>query len=506
MTDPADRDRSRSRAVLMGNWDYTDLPSVPAVRRSYARMRELLRDPLCGPWPESSLVEFPNRSTLGTIKVELIDALAAATDVALFYYVGHGIYDHRERLCLTVGDTRQDGFYTAATGLAFEAVRDAFQASEAAVKIAVLDCCYAGLAAQDYGRLSAAGMLPVSGTYLVMSSSAFEESWHELDDVVPDPQTYFTKALVDTVRGGIPGAPAGLTFDHIFRVVADHLVEHGRPEPGRRVEDHASAWVFARNNAPAAPPAPGADPEDVYREAYRRETEEGVERLPLIAAEYRGAAEAGHTPSMNRLGQIAEGRVQARMQGIEPGPVGGAALLEATQWYTRASGAGDPVAPLHLGQLYEEQYGDHDQAVYWYGLAARRGNGAAQERLSGLEQRIRLGIGSARRPPDEDDVPASAAPVSLAGLARVVTEERWLEDWDGNASLALADCLDALVDACGGPHGEWSDLNGAAQARVLKDFLARRPPRADLARAARRHYEAVPPGSLRAYAAAMAHR
>jgi TPR repeat protein len=103
---------------------------------------------------------------------------------------------------------------------------------------------------------------------------------------------------------------------------------------------------------------------------------------------------------MNRLGQIAEGRVQARMQGVEPGPVDTAALLEATQWYSKASEAGDQVGPLHLGQLYEEQYKDADQAVYWYDLAARRGNGAAQERLTGLRQRIRLGIDTSREPED----------------------------------------------------------------------------------------------------------
>jgi hypothetical protein len=138
-------------------------------------------------------------------------------------------------------------------------VRDAFRASRAAVKIAVLDCCYAGLATEEYGRLSATRLPPVAGAYIIMSSGAFETSWYEKEHVA-DAQTYFTKTLVRTVRQGIPGAPPGLTFDHIFGVVADRLVEDGRPEPGRRIEDHAAAWVFARNNAPEAPPEPGRTP------------------------------------------------------------------------------------------------------------------------------------------------------------------------------------------------------------------------------------------------------
>ncbi|MER6826589.1 caspase family protein [Streptosporangium sp. NPDC000563] len=469
-------------------------------------MRDLLLDPVCGPWPEESVVRFANRPTLGRIHVELIEAFIAATDVAFFYYVGHGIYDHRERLCLTVGDTRADANFAAATGLPFEAVRDAFRASRAAVKIAVLDCCHAGLAAEEYGRLSADRLPPVAGAYLLMSSSAFEFSWHEKEDV-PNAQTYFTKTLVDTVYEGIRGGPAGLTFDHIFGVVADRLVGNGCPEPRRRIEDYAANWVFARNNTPEAPPEPGADPDTVYREAYRRETKEGVERLPVITAMYRAAAAAGHTPSMNRLGQIAEGLVQARMQGIEPGPVDGAALSEATQWYAKAAEAGDPVAPLHLGQLYEEQYKDRDQALYWYTLAARRGNGAAQERLTGLEQRIRLGIDVSRGSGDESGEepeparPAPAADVTIAGLATEVQRQRWLADWDGREELALAQCLDVFVDACGGPYGEWAALDDAERERVFTGFIALLPRKAELASVARRYCEAVGPGNLRLRAA-----
>ncbi|MFF2701413.1 peptidase C14 caspase catalytic subunit p20 [Streptomyces cyaneofuscatus] len=513
MTDLAHRDYSRSRAILMGTWDYTDFGQVPAVQRSFHRMRNLLLDPVCGPWPKDSIVELANRPTLGTTQVELIDALLEATDVAFFYYVGHGIYDHRERLCLTVGDTRRDSNYTTATGLLFEAVRDAFRASRAAVKIAVLDCCYAGLATEEYGRLSAGRLPPVSGTYLLMSSSAFETSWYETEPAA-DAQTYFTRTLVDTVHTGVRGGPPGLTFDHIFGVVADQLVENGRPEPGRRIEDHAAGWVFARNNAPYAPPEPGADPDAVYREAYRKETEEGVEQLPSIAAEYRGAAAAGHTPSMNRLGQIAEGRVQARMQGVEPGPVDGKALLQATQWYTKASEAGDSVAPLHLGQLYEEQYEDQEQALYWYALAVRRGNSAAPERLAGLEQRVRLGIDASRRTADTSDegdevaepeprVPAEDS--SLAGLAAQATRRRWLADWDGDESLALTQSLDLLIDACGGTYGEWSELDERERGLILRNFADGLPPRMDLAAAARRYHETVGPGNLRTHAAALRH-
>ncbi|WP_329082164.1 hypothetical protein [Streptomyces niveus] len=186
-----------------------------------------------------------------------------------------------------------------------------------------------------------------------------------------------------------------------------------------------------------------------------------------------------------------------------------AALLEATQWYSKASDAGDQVGPLHLGQLYEDQYKDAHQAVYWYDLAARRGNGAAQERLTGLRQRIRLGIDTSREPEDvrseEEPEPARRAPAAptLSGLAAEALRQRWLADWEGSAPLATAQCLDVLVDTCGGPHGEWATLDDTERERVLADFLAVLPPRANFARAARDYYEASGPGRLRDHAAGL---
>jgi hypothetical protein len=44
------RDYSRSRAVLMGCWDYAHLEPVRPAANSLKRMKRLLTGPLCG-WP-----------------------------------------------------------------------------------------------------------------------------------------------------------------------------------------------------------------------------------------------------------------------------------------------------------------------------------------------------------------------------------------------------------------------------------------------------------------------
>ncbi|UQS22699.1 caspase family protein [Amycolatopsis thermalba] len=253
MPDALDGEFSRSRAVLIGTWKYRHLPPVPAAEYSLNRMTALLTSPLCGPWPQDRISVVGNRARLGDLPHELVVGLRDAVDVALFYYVGHGQYDNEDRLCLALGDSSPDPVLRTTTSLTFDAVRQAFRASKATTKIAILDCCFAGLAAGRDGHLAGTPDLPRSpGFYLMMASGEFNTAWFETAAGNPRPQTYFTKYLVDVVEAGIPGQPPGLTLGPIFDRVAEALVRDGKPEPGSRVSDRAADFVFARNREASA--------------------------------------------------------------------------------------------------------------------------------------------------------------------------------------------------------------------------------------------------------------
>lgn len=252
MPDALDGDFSRSRAVLIGTWRYHHLKPVAAAEHSLHRMRTLLMSPLCGGWPESQVSVVGNRDTLGNLPHELVTWFSSATDVALFYYVGHGQYDNDDRLCLSLTDSSPDAILRTTSSLTFDAVRLAFRASKATTKIAILDCCFAGLAGRD-SALAGSQVLPgSSGFYLMMASGEFSTAWFQSATESSRPQTFFTKYLVDVIERGIPGQPRGLTLGPIFDQVADTLVRDGKPEPGCRVSDHAAHFVFARNTI--APP------------------------------------------------------------------------------------------------------------------------------------------------------------------------------------------------------------------------------------------------------------
>jgi hypothetical protein len=251
MPDAFDGDFSRSRAVLIGAWDYRHLRPVPAAQHSLNRMRALLTSPLCG-WPPGRISVVDNRKALGNLPHELVTWLGDATDVALFYYVGHGQYDNDDRLCLALRDSSDDAVLRTTTSLSFDAVRHAFRVSTATTKIAILDCCFAGIAGRDNALAGPQALeLPRSpGFYLMMASGEFSTAWCETTADNVTPQTYFTKYLADVIENGIPGQPARLTLGAIFDTVADALVRDGKPEPGNRTGGRAAHYILARNAAP----------------------------------------------------------------------------------------------------------------------------------------------------------------------------------------------------------------------------------------------------------------
>ena len=254
------RDYGRSLAVVMGTWDYTFLNPVPAAEHSLRRMEGLLAGRLCG-WPRDRMLVLPNVPSPGDLPDQLITAFDPVTDAALFYFVGHGQLAPDDQLCLGLTQSRPEPNRRAATSLRFADVRQALQDSRAAVKIVILDCCFAGQATRrTLAGLAddVLGMTTGTGAYTMAATSAYGTAWYQHEPGLAEPQTYFTKYLADLVEEGIPGQPAWLRVDPLFRRLRDNLAADGHPVPHSRAVDDAREFVFAYN---AAPPATHRDPE-----------------------------------------------------------------------------------------------------------------------------------------------------------------------------------------------------------------------------------------------------
>jgi hypothetical protein len=286
---PALRDYSRSRAVLIGTWEYAFLNGVPAAEHSMRRMAGLLTGPLCG-WPQDRVLLAENERSPGDLPDRLITAFDGASDVALFYFVGHGQISPDDQLCLGLVHSRPDANRRTATSLRFSDVRQALRDSNAAVKIVILDCCFAGLATTGTLAGLAGDVLDLTagtGAYTMAATSAYATAWYEHDRGLERPQTYFTKYLADLVEEGIPGQPALLRMNPLFRRLRDNLAVDGRPVPQSRAVNDAREFVFAYN---AAPLKAQRDPEQELAllgqrfESLKAATEAQVDALKAEAA------------------------------------------------------------------------------------------------------------------------------------------------------------------------------------------------------------------------------
>jgi hypothetical protein len=243
-------------------------------------MVSLLTGPLCG-WPKGRVLAVRNRRSPGGLSDRLITAFEDITDVALFYYVGHGQIDMDDQLCLSLVTSRTEANRREATSLRFQAVRRALLDSPATTKIVILDCCFAGLVNRPANTLAA---LPDdvldktagAGAYTMAASGAYTNAWFETGADIAKPQTFFTKYLADLVETGIPGEAPDLRLHPLFIRVRDKLSSDRLPVPSERSIDAARDFVFARN---AAPPETHQDPDAERRLLTQRLSEAEARRV-----------------------------------------------------------------------------------------------------------------------------------------------------------------------------------------------------------------------------------
>jgi WD40 repeat protein len=284
------RDYANSSAVLMGNWDFQYMPPVPAAANSLERMKRMLTGPLCG-WPEDRLELIANEATVGDLPDRLVRIFAETTDVALFYYVGHGQVDSDDELCLCLGETTTEVHRRATTGLPYQAVRRALRNCRAVTKIVLMDCCFSGLAAHLDGMLApldeVADLASVPGTYIMTAAGKYVKAQYETGPGISEPQTCFTKYLVDLVEDGLPGKPAGLRMHDLFLQLRDNLARDHLPIPAERSVDAAREFIFARNNAP---------PDTIY------DPQSHLQQLTQEVAEARARDQNRRADQVARLG------------------------------------------------------------------------------------------------------------------------------------------------------------------------------------------------------------
>ncbi|KWW98593.1 putative WD-40 repeat protein [Carbonactinospora thermoautotrophica] len=243
-----------TRVLLVGTGRHvhgSPLPNVPAVADTVRAVGQVLVE-RCGlaEAHRRMLVDPEDPLALGSALTEVAEQ---ASDVLLFYYVGHGLVSPSGELHLATRATDHLTSGLAYKALPYSAVRDALTACRAESIIVVLDCCFSGLAYGSFGTVVADAfeLTYVRGSYLLTSASGEEEA------LAPAGERYtaFSGELLRLLREGDPAGPRELTLDHVYRYLYRALSEHGFPQPHRQASDRAGDLVLASNPAYCPRPA-----------------------------------------------------------------------------------------------------------------------------------------------------------------------------------------------------------------------------------------------------------
>ncbi|GAA3084190.1 caspase, EACC1-associated type [Streptosporangium carneum] len=193
-----------------------------------------------------------------------------ASDVLVFYYVGHGLVSLSGELHLATAATAD--LTEGAAGyqaLPYSVVSEVLSRSRARLVLVVLDCCFSGRARGISGSAAddAFDNTGWIGSYLLTSTGRDQLAWAPPGER----HTAFSGELIRIMREGDPLAPRLLTLDDVSRVLGRALSRRRLPPARRQAADGLDREPFVDNAAYVSPAPPGVPPsvDDGQHSPYR---------------------------------------------------------------------------------------------------------------------------------------------------------------------------------------------------------------------------------------------
>ncbi|RKE18533.1 caspase, EACC1-associated type [Streptomyces sp. TLI_171] len=235
-------DPAGSWAVLIAVGRYADLPDMPEAVASM----ELLADQLSGPaggFEPSQVLRVVDPESAREVADRIAAVAARATDTLLVHYAGHGVTSAAGRLHLGLPGTLDDPDHVPRTALPAGVLLAAL-GQRAAHRVAVLDCCFAGLAMDEPAA---------ADVHLLTAVDRARKALLNKDTGL----TRFGEELLRLCRDGIPDGPAHLPLDLVHhhlavalaQIPADAPRRYQAPVPQQRTVDSTGHLALFRNPA-----------------------------------------------------------------------------------------------------------------------------------------------------------------------------------------------------------------------------------------------------------------
>lgn len=202
---------------------------------------------------EKNIRSFPNE-TGDDIKHELCSFLEEIPkkSTLIFYFAGHGVLGENQKLYFTTPKSRTKTIQ--GTGISASSIREIISDSRADRKVVILDCCFSGAftdkmaSAEQSVRLQIKEFAEkIKGSFIMTSSAQTKTS--KFDSKNPNRPTYFTEALIQTLREGIDNNKNFLTTSDIYEHVK-YLYSQSEidlPKPTSRSDNEGDEIIMAIN-------------------------------------------------------------------------------------------------------------------------------------------------------------------------------------------------------------------------------------------------------------------
>lgn len=247
-------DINKTRAIIIANADYQQgFGEVKPAKGNFDGFLKILTDPSIIGLKEANIALLFNKTTSQILRVikKIAGKHNLEAETLIVYYIGHGYrLEDSNKLYLTGINSDADLLDEGGlTGIPFSIIKRILERSYFQRRIFILDACHSGLSTlSDATEALTEEETNISGTYILASSAGYEKSLFNTEAEC----TYFTGALLEVLKNGIPNEKEYMDLDTIFVEVQERLRQlEGVPEPRRKnnlkLEKRQKHFYFAKN-------------------------------------------------------------------------------------------------------------------------------------------------------------------------------------------------------------------------------------------------------------------
>ena len=234
---------NKTKAILVGVGDYISLPKIQPAINNIDDITDLLVDKNILGLPPENICTIKNKRNdeiIDTILEFLDDNDNIDLETLIFYYVGHGIRNTRDKeLYLTGTNSKADRIdYTA---IKYTTIKERIENSQIQQRFIIIDACYSGLATMDVDHEFITEVeRNIKGSYTLTSSASAEKASFDSNSR----NTFFTEQLNKVIKNGLSVKEPFISWENIY----DYLQKNVKQStPQRKNNLNTTEFYFFRN-------------------------------------------------------------------------------------------------------------------------------------------------------------------------------------------------------------------------------------------------------------------